>query len=153
MRQKVLSLAAACAIAAFCLLVYYLTPPMTAPTTLPTAQIHTGSTTILVEVARDRTQEEQGLSGRDSLPEGRGMLFVFEYDGDWGIWMKDMKFPIDILFLSEAGSVVSVNANVPPDSYPRVFYPPLAVRYALELPAGYAQAHGIAAGSVFSLGL
>jgi uncharacterized membrane protein (UPF0127 family) len=117
--------------------------------TLPTKQISVGTTTITVEVASNQAQEEQGLSGRASLPQGRGMLLAFQYNGDWGIWMKDMEFPIDILFISETGSVVSIDANVSPDTYPQVFYPPLAVRYVLELPAGFAAAHGIVPDSKF----
>ncbi|HVV15003.1 MAG TPA: DUF192 domain-containing protein [Candidatus Paceibacterota bacterium] len=141
----------AAAVAVF--LLYYSFNPMPAvPTMLPTKEISVGTTTIVVEVASDQAQEEQGLSGRTSLPEGRGMLLAFEHNGDWGIWMKDMRFPIDILFISETGNVVSINENVSPDTYPQVFYPPLAVRYVLELPAGFAAAHGIAPDSVF-LGL
>jgi len=125
------------------------------PTTLPTKNIQVGSTTITVELATTEAEREQGLSGRASLAEGSGMLFVFDEDGDWGIWMKDMQFAIDILFLSENGSVVSINANVSPDTYdtdpPQIFYPPLAVRYVLELPAGYAAAHNIVPDSTFDL--
>jgi len=119
--------------------------------TLPTKEITVGTTTIMVELATDQTEDEQGLSGRASLPQGRGLLMAFAQDGDWGIWMKDMLFPIDILFISENGSVVSIDANVSPDTYPQAFYPPLAVRYVLELPAGYAAAHNIVADSKFDL--
>ena len=83
------------------------------------------------------------------------MLFVFDEDGDWGIWMKDMQFPIDILYISQNGSVVSIDANISPNTYdtnpPEVFYPPLAVRYVLELPAGFAAAHTIVPDSTFDL--
>jgi len=120
-------------------------------TTLPTKQIQAGSTTVTAELATTEAEREQGLGGRASLAEGSGMLFVFAEDGDWGIWMKDMQFPIDILFISENGSVVSVDANVSPDTYPEAFYPPLAVRYVLELPAGFAAAHGIVPDSKFNL--
>lgn len=114
---------------------------------LNTAQLTIGSTTIKAEIADTDAAQEKGLSGRFSLPEGQGMLFVFDEPGAWGIWMKDMNFPIDIVFVDEAGGVVSVEKNISPDTYqqnpPKIFYPPLAVKYVLELPAGYADAHDI----------
>ncbi len=99
---------------------------------------------------------EQGLSGRASLAPNTGMLFVFEHRGDWGIWMKVMHFAIDIVFIGDTsdpkvGSVVAVYEDVSPDTYhqtpPKIFYPPLAVPYVLELPAGWAAAHGVKEGS------
>ena len=128
-------------------------------TTTPTiTEVQIGTTTINVEVESTDASREQGLSGRTSLAPGNGMLFVFQQDGDWGFWMKDMNFPIDIIFISatqtpNVGAVVSVAANASPAGYlenpPQVFYPPLAVRYVLEVPAGFALAHNIVGGSVF----
>ncbi len=116
-------------------------------TTLPTKQIYIGTTPVVVELATSDAQRELGLSGRVALNEGTGMLFVFDEEGMWGFWMKDMQFPIDILFLADTGEVISLNTNVSPDTYPQVLYPSSPVRYVLELPAGAAQKYGIAQGS------
>jgi uncharacterized membrane protein (UPF0127 family) len=67
-----------------------------------------------------------------------GLLFVFDEPGLHGIWMKDMRFPIDILWLDDAFQVVDVRKNVAPDSYPTVFKPTKPARYVLEVTAGFA---------------
>lgn len=113
--------------------------------------IHIGETTIYVEAATTKLARERGLSGRDGLAPNTGMLFVFDTDGMWGIWMKDMKFGIDMLWLAEDGTVVTVKPSVSPDSYPESFYPTSPARYVLELPAGFAAAHDIGVGSKFVL--
>ena len=93
----------------------------------------------------------QGLSGRDSLGKNEGMLFVFSAEDRYGIWMKDMRFPIDILWISRDMQVIHVKKNVSPESYPNVFYPPQAAWYVLELQAGFADGHAIQVGSLLRL--
>ncbi len=123
------------------------------PTTTHYVQknIHMNTTTLVVDVADTEALREKGLSGRTSLEAGRGMLFVFNEDDRWGIWMKDMNFSIDILWLAEDGTVITVMPNVSPDSYPQAFYPTKPSRYVLEVPADYAGEHGIAEGTKFVL--
>jgi uncharacterized membrane protein (UPF0127 family) len=65
------------------------------------------------EVAKTQGDIEQGLSGRDSLPEGNGMLFVFDKPGYYPFWMREMKFPLDMIFLYQ-NKIVAVYPNVPP---------------------------------------
>ena len=68
-------------------------------TTLPTKDITVGTQKITVEVADNDATREQGLSDRDKLDEGKGMLFDFT-NTDFrkpGFWMKDMHFSIDII--------------------------------------------------------
>jgi uncharacterized membrane protein (UPF0127 family) len=55
-----------------------------------------------------------GLMFRDSLPEDRALLFVFDNLDFHGIWMKNCKFPIDIVWLDEQGKVVDLREAVPP---------------------------------------
>jgi len=118
-----------------------------APQRLVQKQITVGSAHIVVEVADTESAREQGLSGRLNLPEGSGMLFVFDGDGAWGIWMKGMRFSIDIVFADSAGTITSIVASVSPDSYPQTFYPTAPARYVLELQAGFTAAHDIVVGS------
>jgi uncharacterized membrane protein (UPF0127 family) len=92
--------------------------------------------TILVELATTPKAWEQGLSGRDSLAPETGMLFIFDQDGPQGIWMKDMKFAIDILWLDEHKRVIHKEERVAPETYPKVFTSASPARYVLELPAG-----------------
>jgi uncharacterized protein len=115
------------------------------------ARVVIGGTSVRVELADTLDERVRGLSGRESLSEGEGMLFVFPEDGRYGFWMKDMNFSIDIIWLSSAGKVVHIAENVPPDSYPASFQPAEPARYVLEVPAGFAKAHNIALGSTASL--
>ncbi|GEM_PF-266745 len=95
-----------------------------------------GNSRIILEYARTEAERTRGLSGRLELPTGHGLLFAFPYDYAWGIWMKDMRFAIDIVWLDQEFRVVHSEENVPPESYPRVYVPPALSRYVLELPAG-----------------
>ena len=111
-----------------------------------------GNATVVADVSDTDILREQGLSGRTSLPDGTGMWFEFDTDGSYGFWMKDMDFSIDIVWVNASYTVVTVAANVSPDTYfkqspPEVFYPTTPARYVLELPAGYAAAHDIADGT------
>jgi uncharacterized membrane protein (UPF0127 family) len=91
-----------------------------------------------------------GLSGRTTLPSESGMLFIFPSAGVQGFWMKDMLFPIDMIWLDEAKTVVGVTSNVLPNSYPNVFYPPTPIRYVLEVNSGKAKSFGIATGTTLT---
>lgn len=116
-----------------------------------TKTIYAHSIPIEVEVVSSAADRERGLSGRASLKPGHGMLFVFDAEGEWGIWMKDMNFPIDIIWANSDGRIVSVVSNASPDSYPTVFKPAVAARYVLEVPAGYAAQNNILEGERLKL--
>jgi len=106
--------------------------------------------TVQVEVETTEASREQGLSGRTSLADGHGMLFVFDSPGNYGFWMKDMNFAIDMLFIDASGKIVTIAANASPKGYhqnpPQVFYPATPVQYVLEVPAGFAAQNGITEG-------
>jgi len=89
-----------------------------------------------LEIADTPKEREQGLSGRDSLPKENGLFFVFDRPDYYGFWMKEMKFPIDIVWFNEKKEVVGITRNLKPESYPKVFYPPQKIKYALEVNAG-----------------
>lgn len=122
------------------------TAPM--PASITTTII--GTTTIATEVADTNAERSLGLSGRPSLAEGSGLLFVFDVPGTWGFWMKDMQFSIDILFI-ENGTVVTLYEHVSPQTYrqdpPLVFKPKVPATYVLEVPAGFAAGRGITEGA------
>lgn len=125
-------------------------------TTLPKNPIVTvGTATIKVELANTTELQEKGLSGRTGLAKDTGMLFVFAEPGEYGFWMKDMKFAIDIIFIDANRKVVRIHRNVPPESYlsnpPQAFYADTPVLMVLEVAAGYAAAHNIVEGSTVSL--
>ncbi len=75
-----------------------------------TVQVH--GHTLKVEVERSDRAKAKGLSGRRLLVSGRGMLFLFSTPGTYEFWMKDMRFPIDIVWIAQ-GKIVDVSRNVP----------------------------------------
>jgi uncharacterized membrane protein (UPF0127 family) len=89
-----------------------------------------------VDVADTDTERKQGLSGRRFLGEREGMLFIFDKNDQHGIWMKDMNFPIDVLWISENFRIIDIERNLEPSSYPEVERSSRPARYVLELPAG-----------------
>lgn len=91
---------------------------------------------INIEIADTNAERMQGLSGRESLETGRGILFIFPESGLYGFWMKDMNFSIDIIWLNGDLQPIGIEKNISPDSYPQVFYPPVPVKYVLEVNAG-----------------
>ncbi len=112
------------------------------------ASLEIGGVSVAVDLASTTAERELGLSGRTSLASGEGMLFLFDEAGLWGFWMKNMNFPIDIIWMDAKGRVITVADSLPPESYPAVFYPQAPARYVLEVPAGFARAHSIGPGSM-----
>jgi hypothetical protein len=102
----------------------------------------TASSPISFEVVTSEADQERGLGGRATIPANYGMLFVFAKDDTYGFWMKDMLAPIDMIWLSDNGTIVHLEQSVAPSTYPHVFYPETPARYVLEMRAGQAQARG-----------
>ena len=104
---------------------------------------------IEVEVANTKASRELGLSGRHSMHDNEGMLFVFDTPGRYGFWMKDMEFPLDIVWINENGIVVEVERNIPPESYKekKTFINQSDASYVLEINAGLAEKFGLYIGS------
>jgi len=72
-----------------------------------------GRVTLTVELARTSEEQVRGLSGRTALKPGHGMLFVYDRPQAVSIWMKDMRFPLDIIWI-RAGRIVAIEKNAPP---------------------------------------
>lgn len=73
------------------------------------------SATYKVELAKTRKEQEQGLSGRKNLASDAGMLFVFDKPSYYSFWMRGVKFPLDIIFIS-SGKVSAAYENLQPAS-------------------------------------
>jgi len=116
------------------------------PVAIPTLALLVGETPLTVTLADSSEERTLGLSGRTALPQGEGLLFIFPETGNWGFWMKDMHFPIDILWLGDDFVIHTIEESVPPESYPTIFYPSAASRYVIEAEAGFAEKHGIGVG-------
>lgn len=126
--------------------------------------LHIGDATISVDIADTNEARARGLSGRESLPEDSGLFFIFEEQRQHGIWMKDMHFPIDIIWLTpvsdtsssgggEAVRIVDIKRDAAPESYPEIFYPKEPALYVLEVNAGFVEQHAISVGDIVQLPL
>ncbi len=111
-----------------------------------------GENELQVELADTEEKRVQGLSGRETLESGHGILFLFENPDFHGFWMKDMHFPIDIVWINEDSVVVGVEREVSPDTYPQIFSSNTKVKYVLEINSGEASSLGIDIGSELYLG-
>ncbi|MFI4946384.1 MAG: DUF192 domain-containing protein [Burkholderiales bacterium] len=109
--------------------------PAVIPLTLPSG------TVLQVEVMVKDEDRAMGLMFRPSLPKDRGMLFIFEQPDFHGIWMKNCRFPIDIVWLDQERKVVHLAESVPPcKAEPCPVYSPLRrASYVVELNAGQAK--------------
>ena len=105
-----------------------------------------GAVEVSLEVAATPAERERGLMYRTSLAEGRGMLFVFDADGNQSFWMKNTLIPLDLLFIARDGTVVGIHANATPLSTANIAVGKPS-RYVLEVPGGWAARHGISAGA------
>jgi uncharacterized protein len=103
--------------------------------TLPSGKV------LQAEVMVSDEDRAMGLMFRPSLPLDRGMVFVFETADFHAIWMKNCKFPIDIVWLDEQRRVVHVAEAVPPckDEPCPVYNPMRRASYVVELNAGQAR--------------
>ena len=111
-----------------------------------TARLDLNSHKITVEMATTPTARQRGLSGRDHLATGRGMLFVFSVPEQPAFWMKDMNFPLDIIWLDDNWQIVHITPNLSPTSYPNTVSPPTPIKYVLEINAGLAERFGLKIG-------
>ncbi len=103
-------------------------------------------TEIIVDVANTPKARTQGLSGRASLKEDEGMLFIFDSSGIYTFWMKDMNFPIDIIWINQNLEVVYIKKNATPESYPATFGPEENALYVLEVVSGFSETHNLKLG-------
>lgn len=102
-----------------------------------TAKVKVGGVQYLAHVADTAILRAKGLSGRKELKEGEGMLFIFEKEGEYGFWMKDMLFPIDIIWIA-GKRVVGFSENLSHEKSQQsvIYNPPEPVDMVLEVSAG-----------------
>lgn len=112
-----------------------------------TTVVQLGDTVIHARVAKTDAAQVKGLSGTTHLRDDQGMLFVFDASDDWSVWMKDMKYSIDVIWLDANKRVVDIEHNIPPDTYPEKFSPDAASRYIIEVKSGFAERYHVYIGS------
>lgn len=116
---------------------------------LPRMPIHIDDLTFDAEIARDDPTRMRGLMFREALGDDQAMLFVFEQEQPLAFWMKNTHIPLDILYFDAAGTLVSLQRNVPPCRVARCpAYPSeRAARFVVEVVAGTSTRLGIRKGA------
>jgi uncharacterized protein len=115
-----------------------------------TTTVRIGAAQVDAEIAANEVERERGLSGRDELPDGRGMLFVYSGSAVRSYWMKGMRFPLDIIWI-DRGRVTGVEADVPvPQGDLPLYSSRTPADRVLEVPAGWAAHHGVEPGDPVS---
>jgi uncharacterized membrane protein (UPF0127 family) len=114
------------------------------PSSIATANMRLGNENFVVEIANTDPVREHGLMQRDSMPPNHGMIFVFPIERPQAFWMKNTRFPLDIIYIDGAGKVDSVKqmkaydlTSVPSNG---------AIKYAIELNLGRAAEIGVKEG-------
>lgn len=116
----------------------------------PKSGIKIGSEYYELEWVSTAEKLQLGLSGRDGLEDNSGMIFVFPDERDQCIWMKDMKFALDIIWLNPEKNIIAIEQNVSPETYPNQYCHGPA-KYVIELNAGDAESAKIEVGQRVNL--
>ena len=108
--------------------------------------VQMGGQNVRVDLALTEAEHTKGLSGKNELMENEGMLFVFDKPGKYSFWMKDMSFPIDIVWFGEDMKVVYIKKNAGPKLYPETYGPDTDAKYVLEVMAGFSDKNNLKVG-------
>ncbi len=114
--------------------------------------IYIGDQAMKVTVADTLAERKVGLSNVAGLRDLQGKLLIFDDEDYHGIWMKDMLFPIDVIWIDNDLEIVHIESNVQPSSYPDTIYgPPKPARYILETKAFFASSYKLNVGEKINI--
>ncbi len=107
-----------------------------------------GDASFEVEIADNPIAQAKGLSGRESMAENKGMLFLFGDSGARSFWMQGMKFPLDIIWIN-GDEIAGISENLPPAGFGdvEIYRSPENADKVLEINAGLAAKYGIKIGA------
>ena len=105
--------------------------------------------TVSAEIAREEADRNYGFMNRKKIPDGTGMLFVFESDQILSFWMKNTPHPLSIAYLDSQGVIKNIYDMTPYSLSP--IKSTVSVRYALEVPQGWYEKTGVKTGDVVDL--
>jgi uncharacterized membrane protein (UPF0127 family) len=117
--------------------------------TLSITRADSSSVEITVEIARTDEEKAQGLMHRKKLPDGQGMIFMYDRDQQMSFWMKNTVIPLSIAFIAADGRIIEIRDMQPLDL--SAVKSSRSVRYALETPQGWFDRAGVKPGDVLNL--
>jgi uncharacterized protein len=107
-----------------------------------------GPVKVKAEVVKTQEKLYMGLSYRDALPTGQGMLFFMPRVEVQNFCMRDMQFSLDFIWIVQ-GKIVGVEKQVPP-TFTGTISSPGPVNYVLEVPGGFVDSYGVKVGNEVS---
>lgn len=128
--------------------------PLAAPQNPALVTVAIGRTEFRLEVAADELTRHRGLGGRSQVAPATGMIFVFPESASLGFTMRDVPFPLDLLYLDEQARIVSIHTMPPEppraesegrdtpegdaayDARLRLYMSDAPARFAIEIPGG-----------------
>ncbi|MFM2423688.1 MAG: hypothetical protein RLZZ70_73 [Candidatus Parcubacteria bacterium] len=117
----------------------------------PLIPMRLGNIDVFASVADTSATRTLGLSRTSSLPVDVIKLFVFETPGRYTFWMKEMLYPIDMVWLDTTGKIVHIETAVRPESYPQTYGPEVATQYVIETNVGFFATTGLEVGDTIIL--
>jgi len=102
-----------------------------------------------VEIADNSEEMSRGLMFREKMDADKGMLFIFEKEGEYPFWMKNTLIPLDIIWINENKEVVLITENAQPcqkDHFCPSFKPSETAKYVLEINGGISEKIGLKIG-------
>lgn len=123
----------------------------------PRGTIKVDDMLIEVQVADTQPRRVLGLMHQNQLPYDQGMIFIFEQTGQHSMWMRNVQFPLDMIWFDENGVAVHIEHDVSTCltaveamACPSIA-PDVQALYILEATAGFAKMHDIRIGSILEL--
>ena len=124
----------------------------------PRGMIKVDAVPLEVQIADTDSSRVRGLMFQDQLPLDQGMLFVFQEQGLYSLWMLNMQFELDMIWFDNNGKVVHIKTNVPPCVIPveiaagcPSFVPDGEATYILEVTSGFVKQNNITKDSVLQI--
>ena len=115
----------------------------------PRGTIRIDDTILEVQIADTQDRRVRGLMFQEELPMDQGMIFVFDSVGQYGMWMLNVQFPLDMIWFDQDGYVVHIEEGIPPcvtaveTMICPSIRPDIEALYVLEVTAGFVQANNI----------
>jgi uncharacterized membrane protein (UPF0127 family) len=104
---------------------------------------------IKAEIAVTDEERASGLMNRKELPDGNGMLFVYDRDQVMSFWMKNTYIPLSIAFITSDGRIIEIKDMYPHDETSVISS--RSVRYALEVPQSWFSRVGVMLGDIINV--
>ena len=103
---------------------------------------------VSAEIAEKAEDRNHGFMERKKIPDGTGMLFVFDRDQILSFWMKNTPHPLSIAYIDSKGKIRNIY-DMTPYSLSSIVST-VSVRYALEVPQGWFRENNINVGDMVS---